>query len=519
MTIEIMLAVLVAAAVNAAPGPGPAAGASRVFDVRGFGARGDGRTMDTVALQSAINAAAAAGGGVVALTNGDFLTGSLWLKSHVELRIAPDARLLGSTSLADYQRNRWAALLLAEGQQDIAITGGGTIDGRGRELVKDVIRRMNAGEGIGHHHPTGRPDENDRPQVIEFRNCHGVTVSGVTLRDSACWLENYINCEDVSLKDIQVRNTAYWNNDGMDISDCRRVSIVHCDINAADDGICLKSERGGKGCYDVSIEDCRVRSSASALKLGTASFGGFRKIRVKNLTVYDTFRSAIALESVDGGVLDDVVVEHVRATNTGNAIFMRLGHRATNAPVGRLSNVVIRDVKVEVPAGKPDAGYETEGPPAKAAHNIFPASLAGLPGFPVSNITLDDIEIIYPGGASRLLVDAAIGKVPEQPEKYPEISMFGELPAWGFYLRHAENIRFNNVRMRTKTGDARAAVVLDDVNQVDLDNLSIQPGDASLVLQGANHLAINGTRCGDADRKVQLSENCAVNLLRVNPKE
>jgi polygalacturonase len=108
--------------------------------------------VDTVALQAAIDTAAMAGGGVVILTNGDFLSGSLWLKSHVELRIESDARLLGSTSLPDYQRNRWPALLLAEGQQDISISGGGTIDGQGRELVKDVVRRMNAGENIGHRH-------------------------------------------------------------------------------------------------------------------------------------------------------------------------------------------------------------------------------------------------------------------------------------------------------------------------------------------------------------------------------
>ena len=477
------------------------------------------RSKDTIALQSAIDAVAKMGGGVVILTNGDFLSGSVWLKSHVELRIAPDARLLGSTSRPDYQRNRWYALLLAEGQQDISITGGGTIDGQGSELVKDVIRRMNAGENIGHQHASGRPDENDRPQVIEFRNCAGVKVSDIFLRDSSCWLEDYINCEDVSLEDIKVQNTAYWNNDGMDITDCRRVSIARCDINSADDGICLKSERGGKGCYDVNIADCRVRSSASALKFGTASFGGFRKIRVKNLTVYDTFRSAIALESVDGGVLEDVLMEHVRATNTGNAIFLRLGHRATNAPVGRLSNVVIRDVKVEVPAGKPDAGYETEGPPVKAPHNVFPASIVGLPGFPVANVTLDDVEIIYPGGASRQSAEVAVEKVPEHAEKYPEFSMFGELPAWGFYLRHVENIRFNNVRMSTKTPDFRAAMVVDDVNRLDLDNMTIKPVDSTIILHVVNHLAFNGKSCSDAAGKVQLSENCPVNLLRLKTKE
>jgi hypothetical protein len=378
---------------------------------------------------------------------------------------------------------------------------------------------LNAGEGIGQHHPSGRPDENDRPQVIEIRNCHGVTVSGITLRDSSCWVENYINCEDLLLEDIKVQSTAYWNNDGMDISDCRRVRIARCDINAADDGICLKSERGGKGCEDVNINDCRVRSSASALKFGTASFGGFRKIRATNLMVRDTFRAVVALESVDGGVLEDVLVEHVRATNTGSAIFMRLGHRDTNGPVGRLSNVVIRDMKVEVPAGKPDANYETEGPPAKGVHNVLPACLVGLPGFPVANVTLEDIEIIYPGGASRPPADGAVEKIPEHPEKYPEISMFGELPAWGFYLRHAENIRFNNVRVSTRTPDLRAAMVLDDVSGLELNNMSIQPAAATFVLHGVTNLVYNGKSCSDADQSIQLSESSPVNLKRLKTRE
>ena len=137
------------------------------------------------------------------------------------------------------------------------------------------------------------------------------------------------------LRRIKGDSTTYWNNDGMDITDCRNVQISKCDINSGDDGICLKSGAAGnagqgdsssqnsKGCYQVDISDCRIRSSASALKFGTASFGGFRRIHASNLTIYDTFRAAIAMESVDGGTLDDVLVENVTATNTGCAIFLR----------------------------------------------------------------------------------------------------------------------------------------------------------------------------------------------------
>lgn len=399
-------------------------GANHVFSVKAFGARADGKTLDTAVIQSAIDAANQAGGGVVLFPPGTYLSGSLHLKSHVELRLKTNATLLGSTSLANYQKGRWYALLLADGQKDIGICGAGTINGQGLHLARDVMRRAVAGEfgpespelqrrrehdlqlsdaEFGPQTRKDRPIENERPLLLEFRDCLNVKISGVTLRNSSCWTENYIGCRGLVIEGIRVDSTAYWNNDGMDITDCRDVKIRNCAVNSADDGICLKSERGGKGCWDVDISDCRIRSSANAFKLGTASCGGFHNIRATNLTIYNTYRSAIALESVDGGVLDDVVVEHVRATNTGNAIFLRLGRRDINGPMSRLEHVVIRDVKVEVPAGKPDAGYNIAGPPVRAPHNVFPASIVGLPDHPVRNVLLEDIEISYPGGGTLKL--------------------------------------------------------------------------------------------------------------------
>jgi len=498
------------------------ASADRVFDVRKFGARADGKTLETTAIQSAINAANRAGGGAVLLPPGTYLSGSLRLKSRVELRLEAGATLLGSPSRSDYQRGRWYALLLADQQADIVISGSGTIDGQGRALAKDVVRRVQRGE-LGAQTRRDRPDETERPLLIEFRNCRRVKVSGVTLRDSSCWTQNYIGCEDLVIEGITVRATAYWNNDGIDISDCRNVRISQCDINCADDGICLKSGVGGRGCYDVQISDCRIRSSASALKFGTASRSGFRKIRAQRLTVYDTFRSAIALESVDGGVLEDVVVENVRATNTGNALFLRLGHRNTGAPVGRLQNVIIRDVKVEVPAGKPDAGYEIEGPVVKTPHNVFPSSIVGLPGHPISGILLEDIEISYPGGADRrraIVPLTALAGVAECPTNYPEFSMFGELPAWGLYVRHAEGIRLHNFRVALRQPDFRPALVFHDVSGLDVTSADIKAANDEpvIVLQGVNRAAFKGTESalpGARDR-IQVSENCSARILRLD---
>ncbi|RYG71698.1 glycoside hydrolase family 28 protein [bacterium] len=481
-----------------------------VFNVSTYGAKGDGTTLNTVAIQSAIDAASRAGGGVVHLPAGKYLSGSLRLKNRIELHLERGAELWGSTSRADYPSEQWSALLVADEQKDIKISGQGTIDGQGLLLAKDVMRRAADGE-YGKQSPQleesrraalqlpdaefsqktlgNRASESDRPMIIHFTGCRDVEVSGITLKNSSGWVSKYDKCDDVVIKDVKVDSTVYWNNDGFDITDCHNVKISDCDLNTADDGICLKSGAGGKlgqgdenshnsrGCYNVSVSNCRIRSSASAFKMGTASFGGFRKIRVSNLTVYDTYRSAIALESVDGGTIDDVVVENVTAFNTGCAIFMRLGQRNQKAPTGVFQNVTIRNVKTWIPEGKPDAGYGTVVP-SLLAPNIVPSAIAGVPGHPVRNVRLENIEIFHPGGGDTKRANIAIDKldtVPERVTSYPEISMFGELPAWGFYVRHVEGLQLKNIRLVRKQADYRPALIFDDVQQLSLVGLNINP--------------------------------------------
>ena len=466
------------------------------FDVTSFGARGDGVAMDTVAIQSAINAASRTSSGVVLFPAGKYLSGSLWLKSHVELRLAQGATLLGSTSRRDYQKLNWYALLLAQGLEDIKLSGEGTIDGQGLSLAQDVIRRMAAGE-YPPQRRTDRPDEDKRPLLIAFNDCRDVKVSGLHLRNSSGWVENYNRCKNVTIENIKVDSVVYWNNDGIDITDCSNVLISHCDINSADDGICLKSGGFGSngtgegssmlsnGCDHVTITDCRIRSSASALKFGTASFGNFRHIHVSNLTIYDTYRSAVALETVDGGTIEHILVENIRATNTGNAIFLRLGQRNANAPAGILHDVVIRNLHVEVPAGKPDAGYQTPGPPTKSLHNVIPSSIVGIPDHPVKDVLLENVEVVYSGNADPHLAQVSLdelGRIPEKAQNYPEFSMFGELPAWGFYLRHAAGIEFRNVRLTSKGHDYRPALVCDDVKHLHLNSVSFKSSSSEPVV-------------------------------------
>lgn len=448
------------------------------FSISEFGAVADAKTLNTQAIQQAIDKCTAQGGGVVLIPKGTFLTGTIVLKTGVNLHFTEGGILLGSSKRADYEKNDWYALILAKGQKNISITGKGTIDGQGKDLAADVERMRQAGL-IKNVKPHNRPDENYRPQIIEMTDCENVRIEGVTIKNAACWVQTYHNCTHLKIHKIRVESTAYWNNDGIDIVDCRHVKITDCYINSADDGICLKSHDAKLYCEDIEIARCTVRSSASAFKLGTMSYGGFKKIRVKNLYVYDTYRSAIALECVDGGFIEDVKIKNIIAKNTGNALFIRIGHRMQGSPIGRVNNISIKNLKADIPKEKPDKGYKMEGPRADSASNLLPSSIVGLPNNPIKNIFLKNIDITFGGGSSKdtaYMPLESMSKVPEHPKEYPEFSMFGELPAWAFYLRHTEGVHFKKVKLRLKESDYRPAIVADDALFLTLKKMKISEG-------------------------------------------
>ena len=448
----------------------------------------DGKALCTQQLQQAIDKINKKGGGRLVLTKGVYLTGGLMLRSGVELHLEEGATLLGSTNPHDYQSvnvgrtadnrndNASMALLMADGAEHISITGKGTIDGQGLQLALNVDSLHHTGErpDPNYNQRRQRPSETARPKLLFLHGCQDVLVEGVKLRNSANWGLSLDLCEQVSLRRLDIENRAYWNNDGIDLTDCKHVLVDDCKINSADDGVCLKSYHADSECFDIEVARCDIRSSASAVKFGTASWGGFRKIHVHDIKVSDTFRSAIAIESVDGGRIDSVLVERIDAHNTSNAFFMRLGQRAGDRP-GALRNVTIRQLRCEVPFGRPDEAYDLRGPEVDFFHNPFPASICGIPDHRIENVTLEDIEVSFPGRASKGMAYMPLWRVhdvPEQNQKYPEFSMFGELPAWALYVRHINGLQLRNIRFSLRDTDFRPAFVFDDAAGVTLENVS-----------------------------------------------
>jgi len=440
------------------------------YNISDFGAKADGITINTSTIQKAIDYINENGGGSLIFGPGNYVTGSIYLKSNVTLHLERGATILGSTNPFDYVKDKkigWMSLIFAVNQENIGITGKGTINGRGFITANNVVSYIHRGI-FTDPLKLDRPNETNRPQNIYFRECKNVTITDITLRDPASWNQTYDQCKKLYVDNIYVDSKSYWNNDGIDVVDCDGVVIKNSFFDAADDVLCFKSHDPNQLCQNVVVDNCVGRSSANGLKFGTVSRGGFRNFKVTNLTIYDTFRSAITFAAVDGGEIENIVVDGVRSINTGNVIYLRIGDRWSKGKKPFMKNILISNVYAEVPFGKPDAGYNYEGPVEDLPRNISPASIIGLPDYKIQNVKLKNIEIVYPGAgnplyAKRGVTPAELDSIPEMRTAYPEFSQFKELPAWGLYIRHAEGIEFENVTFTALKKDYRPGIVIDDV--------------------------------------------------------
>ena len=439
----------------------------KIYQASSFGIKSDGVTLNTRSIQAGIDYISSNGGGVLEISVGRYLTGSIHLKSNVELRLLEGAVIVGSTNPYDYDMVEGNyGLLLAKDQKNISVKGKGVIDGRGFDCALNFLNQVH----LGFLDDTTKYDRvTKRPKIIYFRECQDIVIEGINLRNSAEWTLVTDQCENLTISGILLDSKNYWNNDGLDIVDCRHVLIKDSFIDASDDAICFKSHSAEHLCEDIEVRNCIARSSASGFKFGTVSRGGFKNIRIINNKVYDTHRSAITIQSVDGGEIENILVDNLEAVNTSNAIYLRTGIRWNNGKMGYLRNITLSNIKVEVPLGKADAGYSYEGPIEDLPRNISPSGIVGIPDIPIENVVLKNVEIIYPGGgnknyAYRGTSPEELDSIPEMIDVYPEFSQFKELPAWGLFIRHAKGITLDNVRLVAGAKDYRPAVVADDVD-------------------------------------------------------
>ena len=441
-----------------------------VYDVRDHGAVGDGKTLDTRAIQAAIDTCHKAGGGRVYLGGGTFLSGSIFLKSNVTLYIDAGATLLGSPNVDDYvahkpafrsytERYSLKSLIYAEKARNIAIMGRGTIDGNGAKFL-------------------GKPKYRIKPFVCRFVECRHVMTKDVTLRNSPFWMHHHLACDDVVVDGITVHNWVNNCNNCLTMDCCHNVRVSNCEFSSADDCFELKST-APRACKNIAVSNCVFNgSSCNGFKLGTESIGGFQNITIGNCTFQDVRLAGVAIELVDGGTCDRVNVSDIVMKNVGAAVFVRLGNRARKyiegaeqPGVGIMRNVTISNLQA---TGVGRWTYDPHGRPWSYKKPIDPKtglSISGLPGHGIENVTLANIRLHFAGGGSL----ADVGRsIPEQEAKYPETDMFGVLPAYGFYVRHAKNVKFENLDLDFDKSDQRPALVFDDVEDVAVSGLHAQ---------------------------------------------
>jgi polygalacturonase len=444
-----------------------------------FGIHSDGIGLNTKSIQFAIDHINKNGGGRLVFHVGRYLTGTIHMRSNVTIHLEEGAVLMGSLNPFDYESRSnpfMTSMIFADNVENIGITGKGMIDGQGKQVARNYIDVIDKGL-IKDKFRNGRPEIETRPMIIYFRGCKNILIKNVLLKNSASWNQTYDQCKNLVVDSIIVDNVAFWNEDGIDIVDCDSVSVTNSFFDVADDGICLKSHDAKFFCNNVFIRNNVVRSSANAIKFGTVSRGGFKNIRIINNKVYDTYRSAIALQAVDGGFVENIEVDSLQVYNTGNVIFLRTGER-WGEKTARMNNITIKNIVAEVPATKPDAGYLYEGPVEDLPRNVSPGIIiAGLPNKKITNVTIGNIVMRHAGGGNHLYAQVPLSQldsIPELPAKYPEFSMFKELPAWGIYVRHATDLKFSNIRMSTDKKDFRNPVVLDDVHQSQFTGITVK---------------------------------------------
>lgn len=451
------------ALAQSAPDAPPVAG---VFNVRNFGAKGDGAVKDTAALQSAIDACARAGGGMVLLPVGRFLSGMITLKDNVTLYLSSGAVLLGSPAASDYQAKPFPArdldvggfdiwaLIYAEGATNIGVEGPGTIDGNGAPFPPVKHEPDKAGSV--------------RPRAIFLKNCRQVRLRDITVRESAMWSVHLALCEKAFIHGISVSSSLFVNQDGIVLDSCRDAFVSDCYVSTFDDAIILKTSFP-QPCENVAITNCVLTTRCAAIKFGTQSLGDFRNVSISNCAFYDCGLGGVKFLTVDGGSLEDVTVSNISMTNVSAPIFFRLGNRGQDfgfkeverpRPVAKLRNVLVSGIRAVI--------SRSERWPARKETLLTGATMgiAGLPGHPVENVVLENIHVTYPGGGT--LDDARRANIPEREGNYPENTTFGVLPAYGFYLRHARGITLRNVQLELKNSDLRPALVCDDVEELNL---------------------------------------------------
>lgn len=463
-------------------------------DVTAYGAKPNDSGDSRASIQRAIDECAKRGGGMVRIPAGRFQSGTLRLKTGVALWLDHGAVLAASPDPAQYEPRRptdrlplnaWeCAFILAERVERVAILGYGTI----------------VGGGLTHPDQRGKSIAPFRPRLVSFEHCRQVRVEGVALRDSDRWTLHFYDCDSVHAHNLHI-SAGYTipNSDGIDVDGSRNVTISGCEIVTGDDCIVIKTTNylgDPRPCENVTVSNCTLSTRAAGLKIGTETHADFSNIAFSNCTIFGSgeYRpDGVCLESVDGSRLRGVSVSNISMRHVRTPIFVRCGAR--HAP-SLLEDAVISNIV--------------------ALGADMPSSITGIPSRSVENVTVSDVRIVMDGGAASKLADV---EVPEKEASYPAGRMFGQLPAHGFYVRHARGITLRNISVSCEKPDARPSLIADDVAGLSIDGLRAENPLRLRNVQGAVVRGPRGTvkvSGAKSDNIVVIPERAALDAVELS---
>ncbi len=436
------------------------------LDITDFGAVGNGTTVNTSAIQSAIDSCFAAGGGEVIVPAGTFISGTIFLKSNVLLNLADSAILKGSGDVANYPEvfsqvhgmaddYRHRSLIYAENEHNVGIIGTGTLDGN--SLSAQFILTSAS-----------------RPYCVRFISCTNVRYENITMKNSAFWMMHNLNCDSLFISGVTISNSGVGNNDGINVDGCRYVRIHDCTVSSFDDAMVMKTT-SLSNLYDVEVYNCTFSSLARVLKIGTETIGDINKIYVHDCEITQGILSApaeigINLGAIDGAHVDSVVLENITVSGVQVPIVIRLGNSNRQyidtlppLPVGTFKNIWLRNI-------------------SGTGLNNLPCHITGIPNYNLENVNLENISFTIPGGSGAYPESLV---VPENIADRPEFDLLGDsLPAYGIYFRHVNGLLLDSVCFTPMQNDARAMIWVHDVQNISSQDVC-QP-----VVQGVNEILL-----------------------------